>query len=70
MPGKLSSVSEVVRSIPSGSHIALDGFLIAFHSNRISLAESEGKSYNAFSDCRGTAPLCRKKIDPKGLHVK
>ncbi len=37
MPGKLSSVSEVVRSTPSGSHIALGGFSIARHSNEFPL---------------------------------
>jgi hypothetical protein len=63
MAGKLISVSEVVRSMRSGSHIALGGCLN-------SLADSEGKSYNAFSDCRGTAPPCRKKIDRKYVHVK
>jgi hypothetical protein len=61
MPDKLRSISAVVQSIASGSHIALGGFSIARYSSRISLAESERKSYNAFSDCRGTAPVCGKK---------
>ena len=58
MADKLKLVSGVVRSIPAESHIVLGGSSLSTSSfsgeHRISLADSEGKSYNAFSDCRGT----------------
>jgi hypothetical protein len=62
MAGKLSSVSEVVRSMRLGSQIAWGGL-------RISLADSEGKSYNALSDA-GELRLLPEEIDPKCVHLK